>query len=110
MGSACVRAGLEYEVTPEDHPVEGTDLSTLQKVQRSVTRIVRDLNTSRSGSRNQKTLPGHNGVFQGERGRDSICSVAISDIFLIEIEVRNRDINENNICLVWFNGSHKPWN
>lgn len=63
MGSAWGRADLEYELTPEDHPVEGTDLSTLQKVQRRVTRIVRDLNASRPGSRNQKTFPGHNGVF-----------------------------------------------
>lgn len=90
--------------------VERTDLSTLQKVQRRGTRIVRGINASRPGSRNQRRLPGHNGVFSGKRGRDSICSVAISDIFQIEIEVRNRDINENNICLVWFNGSHRPWN
>lgn len=66
--------------------LERTDISTLQKVQRRVTKMVRDLSLP------VDLVAGSKGDFQDtmeqkDKGdRDSICSVSISNIFPIETE------------------------
>lgn len=49
--------GTGTSVPSEDHPLR-KDISNLQTVQRSVTRMVRDLNAIRTSGRTQRRLPG----------------------------------------------------
>lgn len=71
--SAPVGAGPECDVPSEGHPSR-KDISKLQEVHRRVTRMVRDLHASGTGSGNPRRLPGRSGAFQGKRGRDPMFS------------------------------------